>query len=293
MHYCIHIRVILGEGRGDQPPPPHAWTGSLIADIFQEGLEGRITKAVVLDPGEAILFFGRWSLKEGLPHRKVRDVAFSMAGPVIWARRGAQVKMTVNTVQEVHWDIADAVVEKRMKAQGPGHLWWKKKTNQTGYCGMQHKRMDAGIEEDDSMVELRNGRVGNHRAEPSNAHSQNVSRGRRHCRRQGRPQFPWDTSGGSISSRGGSSDWGSNQSSHQSILTRQSRDGNRPAWAGRGLRLKVNLLIFKDERTKMLWPTAHGSGTWLSSTAQVGTINTCCHMSSGHYKGSLETLLGV
>ena len=57
MHYCIHIRVTLGEGR-NQPPPSHAWSGSLIADMFQEGLEEQITKAVVLGPGEAILFFG-------------------------------------------------------------------------------------------------------------------------------------------------------------------------------------------------------------------------------------------
>ena len=39
MCYCIHVRVTLGEGRGDEPPPPHVWTGSLNADIYQEGLE--------------------------------------------------------------------------------------------------------------------------------------------------------------------------------------------------------------------------------------------------------------
>ena len=75
--------MTLGEGRGDQPPPLHVWTSSLIADIFQEGLEERITKAVVLAPGEAVLLSGRQSLKEGLPHGKTRDVAFSMAGPVV------------------------------------------------------------------------------------------------------------------------------------------------------------------------------------------------------------------
>ena len=59
MHHCIHFRVTLEEGRGDQPPNPHAWTGSLIADIFQEGLEERLTETVVQALGEAILFFGR------------------------------------------------------------------------------------------------------------------------------------------------------------------------------------------------------------------------------------------
>ena len=77
MCYCVHIRVSLGEGRGDSLPPPHTWTDSLIAYIFQECLEERITKAVVLALGEGILFFGRQSLKEGLFHRKARDVTFS------------------------------------------------------------------------------------------------------------------------------------------------------------------------------------------------------------------------
>ena len=52
-------------GGGDQPPPSQAWSGSLIANILQESRD-QITKAVVLVPGEVILFFGRWSLKEGL-----------------------------------------------------------------------------------------------------------------------------------------------------------------------------------------------------------------------------------
>ena len=38
MHYCIHIRVTLREGGDDQPPPYHAWSGLLIADMLQECL---------------------------------------------------------------------------------------------------------------------------------------------------------------------------------------------------------------------------------------------------------------
>ena len=46
---------------------------------------------------------------------------------------------------------------------------------------------------------------------------------------------------------GGSYDQGGNQSSHQSTMMRGSREGNQ---AGRGLRVNVNLPIFKDEKTK-------------------------------------------
>ena len=58
MHYCIQVRVTLGEGGGDQPPPSLVLTGSLIAIMFQDGLEEQITEAVVLALREAILFFG-------------------------------------------------------------------------------------------------------------------------------------------------------------------------------------------------------------------------------------------
>ena len=57
MHYCVHIRVTLGEGGGDQPPSSHTWSGLLIVDMLQEGLEQQITKAVVLVLGEAVLSF--------------------------------------------------------------------------------------------------------------------------------------------------------------------------------------------------------------------------------------------
>ena len=39
MHYCIQVRVTLGEEGGDQPPSFHAWTCFLIADMFQDGIE--------------------------------------------------------------------------------------------------------------------------------------------------------------------------------------------------------------------------------------------------------------
>ena len=56
--YCIHVRVTMGEEGGNHPPPSHARSGSLIVDMFQEGLEEQITEAVVLAPVEVVLFFG-------------------------------------------------------------------------------------------------------------------------------------------------------------------------------------------------------------------------------------------
>ena len=112
------------------------------------------------------------------------------------------------------------------------------------------KEWMQGLEEDTSEVEGRHGEVSNSGTEQKNAHSQCVGRSRRQHRRQGTLQLPRDTSGGSPSSGGGCSDWGSELSSHQSMMMGGSRKSNQAGRTGRGLRVKVNLLIFKDEKTK-------------------------------------------
>ena len=100
--YCVLIRVTLGQRRCDQPPPSHAWNGSLIANILQEACPGdQITKSVVLVPGEAILFFRRCSCKEGLLYSNVQDIEHGLKGPVNWAGRITQVEVTINTMQKV------------------------------------------------------------------------------------------------------------------------------------------------------------------------------------------------
>ena len=77
MCYCVQGKVTLGDGRGDQPPPSHVWSGSWIADILQEACpKDCITEAVVLSTSEAILFFGRHSQNEGLPYQRAKDIEF-------------------------------------------------------------------------------------------------------------------------------------------------------------------------------------------------------------------------
>ena len=97
MHYCIHIRfpkkfdallhshqIDSRGGEDNQPPPSHAWSGLLVANMFQDGLKEQITKAVILATGEAILFFGRQSSKERPPYTSKRDVGFSLTGLINW-----------------------------------------------------------------------------------------------------------------------------------------------------------------------------------------------------------------
>ena len=73
---------MLGDGGGDQPPLSHALGGCLIINILQEAWpEDWITEAIVLSPGEAILFFGRHCKNQGLLYHRARNVKFGLGGP--------------------------------------------------------------------------------------------------------------------------------------------------------------------------------------------------------------------
>ena len=163
-HYCVHVRVTLGEGRGNQPPPSHTWSGLLITNILQEACpKDYITKAVVLAPGEAILFFGRHSCKEGLLFRNAKDVELGLRGPVNWAGRTAQVEATVNTIQEGHLAIADAIIKKKMKARGHGCPWGLRRVTQSSAAAYHVDDWIQGLDKGVSDEEMRTDDIWTHR----------------------------------------------------------------------------------------------------------------------------------
>ena len=112
MCYYIHIRWLFRMG-GVINPLSHAWSGLLIADILQEACpKDQITKALVLSPREAILFFGRSSCNERFLYWKAKVTELGLGGSFKWARKPAQIEVTINTMQGGCWAIADAVMEK-------------------------------------------------------------------------------------------------------------------------------------------------------------------------------------
>ena len=86
------------------------------------------TKAVIMGPGRAVLFYGRHSLGEGLsPDKsrdaadKSRDAAFMLTGVGTWVGKPAYLARDPLTIQEGWQEIAWTVTKCQIKARGPGH----------------------------------------------------------------------------------------------------------------------------------------------------------------------------
>ena len=81
--HCLEICVTLTEELGPVPPPSHSWMAPLIEDMLHDARTG-LTKAVVIGPGRAVLFYGRHSMGEGLTVDEARDAAFLITGAGTW-----------------------------------------------------------------------------------------------------------------------------------------------------------------------------------------------------------------
>ena len=89
--YCLEIQVILTKDGGTTPPPPHVWQVPVVEDMLQDGKSG-LTEAVVTGPGQAVLFYRRQSLGEGLSLGKVHDAMFTLSGAISWVGKQAQAQ---------------------------------------------------------------------------------------------------------------------------------------------------------------------------------------------------------
>ena len=59
-----------------------------------------LTKAIVMGPGWAVLFYGRQSLREDLSLGKVRDAMFTLTGVGTWVGKLAYLATDPLTIQE-------------------------------------------------------------------------------------------------------------------------------------------------------------------------------------------------
>ena len=110
----------LTEERGAAPPLPHAWMAPEVEDMLWHGMTG-LTKAVMMGPGRAVLFYGRQSLGEGLSLGKVIDVTFTLTGAGTWVGKLAHLAADPLTIWEGWWVITQAITKCRIGVRGPGH----------------------------------------------------------------------------------------------------------------------------------------------------------------------------
>ena len=120
MKYCLEIRVTLTEELGAIPPPSHSWTAPLVEDMLHEA-RTRLTKAVVIGPGRAVLFYRRCSMEEGLRADEARDATFLVTGAGMWVGKSAYLTADPMTTHEDRRAIAQAVSDNTVKARGLGH----------------------------------------------------------------------------------------------------------------------------------------------------------------------------
>ena len=111
--------MTLTEELGAVPPPFHSWMAPLMEDMLHDARTG-LTKAVVIVPGRAVLFYGRRSMGEGLTTDKARDATFLLTGAGTWVVKLAYLTADPITIQEGRQAIAQAITDCRVKVRRPG-----------------------------------------------------------------------------------------------------------------------------------------------------------------------------
>ena len=198
-------------------------------------------------------------------------------------------------MQEDCWAIADAINEKKMQGRGPGCPQGMGAATQLSAATCNTNDWVQGLYAGASNRKVgRTDDVHTHNYEWGHAHVQCIGGGRWH-RWQVMLGVPRCFSRGSPSSGGGSSDCKSNQSSLHSTMTGASSGSNRSAHVGSGPQVKVNLLIFKDEKSKDAvtyhsWQWDMAISSWSGWDDQHLLPDTFCSLQG--FPGDLASSLG-
>ena len=118
--YCLEVQVVLTEEGKSIPPPPHTWQTPVVEDILHEG-KSSLTEAVITSPEWAMLFYGKWTLGEGLSPGEARGAVFILSGMHNWIGKTAQVNIHAVSLREGRWVITKDITEWHTEARGPGH----------------------------------------------------------------------------------------------------------------------------------------------------------------------------
>ena len=81
--YCLQLDASLIEVMDSPPPPAHAWTSGIVADIIRTILPD-LNEAAIAGDGIAILFFRRRAFGEGLFPQQAEEYAARLARQIEW-----------------------------------------------------------------------------------------------------------------------------------------------------------------------------------------------------------------
>ena len=117
--YCLEIKVISTKDGGMTPPHPHTWQVPVVEDMVWDG-KSSLTEAEVTGPGQAILFYGWWSLGEGLGLGKVRDALLTLSGAISWVSKQALLSANLISLVEGWRLITQAITKRCTEPRRPG-----------------------------------------------------------------------------------------------------------------------------------------------------------------------------
>ena len=88
-------------------------------DMLHDARTG-LTEAVVIGSGRAVLFYGRWSMGEGLITDEARDATLLLTGAGMWVGKLAYLATDPMTIQEDRRSIPQAISDCQVKVRAPG-----------------------------------------------------------------------------------------------------------------------------------------------------------------------------
>ena len=141
--YCLEIQVISAEDGGATPLPPHAWQVPVVEDMLQDGKSG-LTEAVVMGPGQAILFYWRKTVGKGLSLGEACDAMFTLSGAISWVGKQAQLNTNTVSLWEGWQMIVQAITKWWAEARGPGHCH----TNLPAFLPFSFHNQDGLLQEE-------------------------------------------------------------------------------------------------------------------------------------------------
>ena len=97
--YCLEIHVTLTKELEAVFPTSHSWMAPLVEDMLHDARSG-LTKAVVIGPGRAVLFYERHSLGDDLTMDEAKDASFLLTGAGRWVGKPAYLAANPMTIQE-------------------------------------------------------------------------------------------------------------------------------------------------------------------------------------------------